>query len=168
MVHETVGRLFLSEMVLIECKKINRAKTRIQSRGTDYDGCMVCLYCMLSVHFKVPKCTRAGRNSKGNIVGCIDIPLTNLLFRKWSSEWLDKAKIAVEKYCKDSVMADCENTKKDNPFSYVKPEFLFVHRDKKRPRVLLVCKYRYDIEHGLAVVFFTDGDISVGPQDIIL
>ena len=44
MVHETVGRLFLSEMVLIECKKINRAKTRIQSRGTDYDGCMVCLF----------------------------------------------------------------------------------------------------------------------------
>ena len=84
------------------------------------------------------------------------------------SEWLDKAKNAVEKYCKESVMADCENTKKDNPFSYIKPEFLFVHRDKKRPRVLLVCKYRYDIEHGLAVVFFADGDISVGPQDIIL
>ncbi len=84
------------------------------------------------------------------------------------SEWLDKAKSAVEKYCKESVMADCENTKKDNPFSYIKPEFLFVHRDKKRPRVLLVCKYRYDIEHGLAVVFSADGDISVGPQDIIL
>lgn len=84
------------------------------------------------------------------------------------SEWLDKAKIVVEKYCKESVMADCENTKKDNPFSYIKPEFLFVHRDRKRPRVLLVCKYRYDPEHGLAVVFSADGDISVGPQDIIL
>lgn len=83
-------------------------------------------------------------------------------------EWLDKAKIEVEKYCKESVMADYENTKKDNPFSYIKPEFLFVHRDKKCPRVLLVCKYRYDIEHGLAIAFPIDGNITVGPQDIIL
>lgn len=83
-------------------------------------------------------------------------------------EWLDKAKIVVEKYCKESVSADNENTKKDNPFSYIKPEFIFVHRDKKCPRVLLVCKYRYDIEHGLAIVFSVDGEISVGPQDIIL
>ncbi len=84
------------------------------------------------------------------------------------SEWIEEAKHTVENYCKEAVLADCENQKKDNIFSYIKPEFLFVPRNKKCPRVLLVCKYRYDPEHGLAVVFSADGDISVGPQDIIL
>ena len=82
-------------------------------------------------------------------------------------EWVERAKNAVEKYCRDLVIEDVDNGKKDNIFSYVKPEYLFVkHEDK--PRVAIMCKYRYDMEHGLAVVFSSDGDISVGPQDIIL
>ena len=82
-------------------------------------------------------------------------------------EWVERAKNAVEKYCRDLVIEDVDNGKKDNIFSYVKPEYLFVkHEDK--PRVAIMCKYRYDMEHGLAVVFSADGDISVGPQDIIL
>ena len=31
-----------------------------------------------------------------------------------------------------------------------------------------MCKYRYDPEHGLAVVFSHEGKVSVGIQDIIL
>lgn len=84
------------------------------------------------------------------------------------SDWLNKAKDCVEKYCKDSVMEDTENAKKDNIFSYVKPEYLFVKRDEKHPKVVLICKYRYDLEHGLAIVFSFDGKISVGSQDMIL
>ena len=82
-------------------------------------------------------------------------------------EWVEQAKNAVEKYCRDLVIEDVDNGKKDNIFSYVKPEYLFVkHEDK--PRVAIMCKYRYDMEHGLAVVFSADGDIAVGPNDIIL
>ncbi|MDD4496263.1 MAG: hypothetical protein PHV32_18310 [Eubacteriales bacterium] len=84
------------------------------------------------------------------------------------TEWLAKAKDCVESYCKESLMEDAENSKKDNIFSYVKPEYLFIKRDKKRPRVVLVCKYRYDPEHGLAIVFSFDGKVSVGSQDMIL
>ncbi|MBQ2794298.1 MAG: hypothetical protein IJF05_06355 [Clostridia bacterium] len=83
-------------------------------------------------------------------------------------EWLEQAKKSVEKFCKDQVKRDKENDKKDNIFSYVKPEYVFVKRDEKQPRVALMCKYRYDLEHGLAIVFSSDGKISVGSQDIIL
>ena len=31
-----------------------------------------------------------------------------------------------------------------------------------------MCKYRYDEEHGLAVVFYSEGKVTVGDQDIIL
>ena len=82
-------------------------------------------------------------------------------------EWIASAKEQVECLCREKVLKDGENNKKDNIFSYVKPEYLFVKHEAK-PRVAIMCKYRYDIEHGLAVVFSTDGSVTVGPQDIIL
>ena len=83
-------------------------------------------------------------------------------------EWVDKAKSQVEKYCKKALLEDEENQKKDNVFSYVIPESVFVKCGERHPRVALLCKYRYDLEHGLAMVFQTDGKLQVGTQDIIL
>ena len=82
--------------------------------------------------------------------------------------WISDAKKDVIKYCKPEVDKDSENQKKDNIFSYVKPEALFVKRDDKKSRIALMCKYRYDPEHGLAVVFDANGNVTVGTQDIIL
>lgn len=84
------------------------------------------------------------------------------------TEWIEKSRSIVEDYCRDQVMSDDENAKKDNIFSYIKPECLFVKRDKNNPRISMMCKYRYDLEHGLAVVFSSDGEVTVGMQDIIL
>ena len=81
---------------------------------------------------------------------------------------IDDSKSKVEEYCKDAVMEDVENSKKDNIFSYIKPEAVFVKRDKEHPRIAIMCKYRYDEEHGLAIVFGQDGSITVGIQDIII
>ena len=83
-------------------------------------------------------------------------------------EWIEMSKIKVEEYCRNAVMEDDENQKKDNPFSYIKPERLYVKRTKEHPRVAIMCKYRYDPEHGLAIVFSSDGKVAVGIQDIIL
>lgn len=82
--------------------------------------------------------------------------------------WISNAKKDVIKYCKPEVDKDSENQKKDNIFSYVKPEAIFVKRDDKKSRIALMCKYRYDPEHGLAVVFDANGNVNVGTQDIIL
>ena len=80
---------------------------------------------------------------------------------------IEVSKSIIEDYCKDQVKEDNENLKKDNIFSYIKPEYLFVKREDK-PRILMMCKYRYDLEHGLAVVFTTEGNVLVGSQDMIL
>lgn len=82
--------------------------------------------------------------------------------------WFNKAKEAVVKYCKDEVDGDDENQKKDNIFSYIKPEAIFVKRDDQKSRIALMCKYRYDPEHGIAIVFDRNGNITIGSQDIIL
>ena len=87
---------------------------------------------------------------------------------KSHTEWIEQSKSVVEDYCIKQVMSDDENAKKDNIFSYLKPECLFVKRDKENSRIAMMCKYRYDLEHGLAVVFSSDGEVTVGIQDIIL
>ncbi len=82
-------------------------------------------------------------------------------------DWIAKSKRKVEEYCRAEVAEDNENEKKDNIFSYVKPEYLFVKREDN-PRIIMMCKYRYNPERGIAVVFSSDGGIVVGPQDLIL
>ena len=87
---------------------------------------------------------------------------------KSQGRWIEDSKKKVEAFCRDDVKGDDENQKKDNIFSYIKPESIFVKRDKENPRVAIMCKYRYDPEHGIAVVFAHDGKVTVGIQDIIL
>lgn len=82
-------------------------------------------------------------------------------------EWIDKAKNIVEEYCRKYVLEDEENTKKDNVFSYIKPEAIYV-KYEAIPHVALMCKYRYDVEHGLAIVFSNKGEITVGSEDIVI
>lgn len=83
-------------------------------------------------------------------------------------EWISTSKKLVERYCKEALMEDAANEKKDNIFSYVKPERLYVTRKNKGPKVAIMCKYRYDPEHGLAIVFSMEGKIEIGSQNMIL
>lgn len=83
-------------------------------------------------------------------------------------KWIVKSKETTEAYCKEMVSQDDKNEKKDNIFSYLKPERIFVTRSEPHPEVAIMCKYRYDLEHGLAVVFSNNGDTRVVIQDEIL
>lgn len=82
-------------------------------------------------------------------------------------KWIDKSKTIVEAHCKKAVSEDEDNKKKDNIFSYVKPVSFFITREKKGARVAMICNYRYDPEHGLAIVFSRDGTISIDNQDML-
>ena len=81
-------------------------------------------------------------------------------------EWIEDSKTAVEKYCKKAVVEDVDNDKKANIFSYVVPEHLYVTR--AAPCVVLMCRYKYDLEHGLAVMYSSSGEVDVCIQDEIL
>lgn len=82
-------------------------------------------------------------------------------------DWIAASKPLVEQYCHDSVMEDDENKKKDNIFSYVMPDYIYIHRDGGSYDICLICNYRYDPEHGIAIVFLPDQKIKVGSQDLL-
>ena len=105
---------------------------------------------------------------KGEEVTKQQIDAINLVIK--NSNWIEKAKSAVEKYCKQAVDSDSANLKKDNVFSYAKPEYFYIKRDEEKEysRVCLMIKYKYDLSHGLAVVFDNKGTAKVCTQDEIL
>lgn len=55
----------------------------------------------------------------------------------------------------------------DNIFRFVMPKSFYVPKDKEKIAAIM-CDYKLDIEHGLAVVFKEGKIYKVGPQDIIL
>lgn len=71
----------------------------------------------------------------------------------------------VEKYCIERDSDKIKTTKIDNIFKYVIPETIYIARDG---RVALMCRYRFDVDHGIAIVF-KDGKLEeIGNQDIVL
>ena len=85
-----------------------------------------------------------------------------------SSYLIENSKQKVENYCKEQVDSDDANTQKSNIFSYIKPLYIYVTRDEPHAKVSIMCNYRYDLEHGLAVTFLQDRSIIVSDQDSIL
>ncbi|MBE5746436.1 MAG: hypothetical protein E7359_04030 [Clostridiales bacterium] len=74
----------------------------------------------------------------------------------------------LEKYLKVNYSTEIDN-KIDNIFKYVKPEALFIKRTTNGDKKLaLMCKFKFDLEHGLALVLKNGQFCAVGPQDIIL
>ncbi len=55
----------------------------------------------------------------------------------------------------------------ENIFKYVRPESLFIKRDNKDHIVVLLCNYRFDEEHGIAIFFKNEKLEYIGTQDDI-
>lgn len=56
----------------------------------------------------------------------------------------------------------------DNIFKYVIPRSLYVPRKQKKPTVAILCDYKFDIEHGIAMVFEGRLISAICNPDIIL
>jgi len=76
---------------------------------------------------------------------------------------LDDLKRYVEQNSYNEIKAD----EIDNIFKYVMPESLFVPRTEKKT-IAIMCNYKFDKEHGIAVVFEEGRLKEIGSQDIIL
>ncbi|GHV00892.1 hypothetical protein FACS189483_11110 [Spirochaetia bacterium] len=84
-------------------------------------------------------------------------------------ELVNQSKSAVEKYCIERNADEVGSSVIDNIFKYVMPESLYVQRTKDGRHVVgLMCNYKYDIEHGIAVVFENEQLKYVDSQDSIL
>lgn len=79
-----------------------------------------------------------------------------------------ESKRAVEKYIIEENSEDLGSDKVDNIFKYVIPKSIFIVREAEMRIFAVMCKYKFDMEHGLAVVFENEKIKAVGPQDIIL
>ena len=55
----------------------------------------------------------------------------------------------------------------DNIFKYVKPISIFIPRSKEKVAAI-ICDYKLDPEHGIALVFKNNELSEIGAQDIIL
>ncbi|MCH3943926.1 MAG: hypothetical protein LKE37_09865 [Atopobiaceae bacterium] len=90
----------------------------------------------------------------------------SLALERLCSAWdvVNKSASKLKKYCaKDGDGGDMENV-----FRYVMPRYLFLPKTQRKRTVALMCDYRFDPEHGIALVFENETLREIGPQDIIL
>lgn len=85
---------------------------------------------------------------------------------KWDT--INSSLPALQVYCREQTPSELDGLSDDNVFRYVMPKYLFVPRDVKNRTVALMCDYRFDPEHGIALVFENETLREIGPQDIIL
>lgn len=55
-----------------------------------------------------------------------------------------------------------------NIFKYVMPKNILIPRENEKRVAALMCNYKFDMEHGLAIIFENEKYKTVGLQDIIL
>ena len=73
---------------------------------------------------------------------------------------------AIEKYCLEKNGEEIGDSV-SNIFKYVIPTALFVKRDEKRRIIDLLCNYRFDEEHGIAIVYENEELTAIVSQDDI-
>ena len=81
---------------------------------------------------------------------------------------LERAKKEVEQYILKGNPQEFAHKALDNIFKYVMPKSIYVPHDKKHRVIAILCNYKFDMEHGLAVVFENEHFKMIGPEDIVL
>lgn len=74
----------------------------------------------------------------------------------------------LKKYIMQHDSTRMDESSIQNIFKYVVPETIFIPFDDEKSVFAILCNYRFDLEHGLAVVYEDGHFKEVGPQDIIL
>ncbi|WP_033154917.1 DUF6985 domain-containing protein [Pseudobutyrivibrio ruminis] len=84
-----------------------------------------------------------------------------------NTDMIGTAQNEVEKYILANGLKENGIDKVDNIFKYVIPKAIVVPKAKNRV-VGLICNFKFDEEHGLAVVFENEKFKKIGAQDIVL
>ena len=88
-------------------------------------------------------------------------------FVQLKEEILKQAYLMLEDYCKLNYPDDLKDGF-DNIFKYVKPKQLYIKRSSNNKIAGILCDFKLDMEHGLAVYIENGVVTNIGPQDIIL
>lgn len=76
-------------------------------------------------------------------------------------------KTAISDYCLKNNSKEIGNIV-DNLFKYVAPTAILIPQSEKNKRIILLCNYKFDIEHGIAIIFENNSFSKIVPQDDIL
>ena len=79
---------------------------------------------------------------------------------------LERSLPELKKYCAENSDGIVEVQDIDNIFKYVVPAYVFVVRDEEHRTVALICHYKFDPEHGLAMLFENEELKEIGEEDI--
>ena len=75
---------------------------------------------------------------------------------------------AVKEYVRETSAGQLGEDRMENIFRYVMPKTIFVPHTEKHRLAAILCHYKFDMEHGMAVVF-EDGKLKeIGQEDIAL
>ena len=81
---------------------------------------------------------------------------------------IQESKKQLEKYILNDEYAEIEGNSIDNIFKYVIPTDIYIPRTPEKRTVALLCDYRFDEEHGIAIVFENEQFKEISEQDIVL
>lgn len=78
---------------------------------------------------------------------------------------IEKSLGAIKKY----ILSNNEDIKSvENIYKYVKPNTLYVIRDSKIRKIIVLCNYSLDLEHGLAIAYRNEKLVDVGITDDVI
>ena len=80
----------------------------------------------------------------------------------------DIAKPGVEEYIRKYFASELGNDSLDNIFRFVMPKSILISRMKNSHIFAIMCNFKLDMEHGIAIIFENEKYKAVGPQDLIL
>lgn len=76
-------------------------------------------------------------------------------------------KTAISEYClKNNGKEIGDNV--DNLFKYIAPTAILIPQSEKNKRIILLCNYKFDIEHGIAIIFENNSFSKIVTQDDVL
>ena len=81
---------------------------------------------------------------------------------------IEDSKKQVENYILNDDYAELETDSIDNIFKFVIPTDIYIPRTPETRTAALLCDYRFDEEHGIAIVFENERFKEIGTQDIVL
>ncbi len=85
-----------------------------------------------------------------------------------SSDVIESSKKQLEHFILNDKMANIQEDSIDNIFRYVIPKTIYVIRSSENREIALLCDYRFDIEHGIAILFKNEKFVKICSQDEVL
>ncbi|MCR5836072.1 MAG: hypothetical protein K6G88_06180 [Lachnospiraceae bacterium] len=85
------------------------------------------------------------------------------LFMK-NTNLINEVKKNVDEYVINHVASNISEV--DNIFKYVKPKCVYIPNEKNV--FAIMCNYKFDMEHGMAIVFENGKFKEIGAEDIVL